>query len=90
MDALDGNAIAGQLLAAYGTEMTLTCGACTNCATRSLIAELEVYTRAPGSVARCPGCGAVLIVVVQTGETTEVHVTGFELEPQAGTPDRQG
>jgi hypothetical protein len=84
MDALDGNAIAGQLLAVYGTEMTLAPGVCANCGTRSLIAELAVYGRAPGSVARCPGCGAVLIVAIERADTTEVHFTGFELESPPG------
>ena len=83
MDALDGNAIAGQLLALYGADMTMASGVCANCGIRSLIAELVVYLSAPGSVARCPGCGVVLIVAVEIADTIEVHFTGFELEPHS-------
>jgi hypothetical protein len=46
MDALDGNAIAGWLFEHFGSEMTTVVGRCRHCGTRSLIAELAVYTRA--------------------------------------------
>jgi hypothetical protein len=79
MDALDGNAIAGDLLAHFGAEMTTAAGACEHCGAISQIAELRVYLRAPGAVARCPRCGAVVIVVVTIGEMTNVHLDAFEL-----------
>jgi hypothetical protein len=82
MDPVDGNAIAGQLLEFYGAEMTMTTGVCERCGLRTRIAELVVYARGPGSVARCPGCGSVLIVVVDVREATEVHLCGFDLEPR--------
>jgi predicted RNA-binding Zn-ribbon protein involved in translation (DUF1610 family) len=65
MDALDGNAIAGELFAAFGHEMTAVVGTCTSCGARSAIAELRVYISGPGTVARCPGCGGVAIVLVR-------------------------
>ncbi len=80
MEPVDGNAIAGQLLDVYGADMTMTTGVCQQCGLRSRIAELVVYACAPGSVARCPGCGSVLIVVVDVRQTTEVHLRGFDLE----------
>jgi hypothetical protein len=43
MEALDGNAIAGELFSAFGREMTTARGTCTSCATTSQIAELRVY-----------------------------------------------
>ena len=58
MDALDGNAIAGELFAAFGHEMTTVVGTCTSWGARSAIAELRVYVSGPGMVARCPGCAA--------------------------------
>ena len=64
MDALDGNAIAGELFAAFGHEMTTVVGTCTSCGARSAIAELPVYVSGPGTVARCPGCASVAIVLV--------------------------
>jgi DNA-directed RNA polymerase subunit RPC12/RpoP len=65
MDALDGNAIAGELFAAFGREMTTAVGTCTNCGARSAVAELRVYVSGPGAVARCPGCGSVAMVVAR-------------------------
>jgi uncharacterized Zn finger protein len=79
MDALDGNAIAGSLFEHFGSEMTSVPGDCKHCGTRSLIAELAVYTRAPGAVARCPACGNVVMVIVKTRGSTEVHAEAFEL-----------
>ena len=65
MDALDGNAIAGDLFAAFGREMTTAVGTCMHCGARSAIAELRVYVSGPGAVAECPGCGTVAIVVAR-------------------------
>jgi len=65
MDALDGNAIAGELFAAFGREMTTAVGTCTKCGARSAIAELRVYVSGPGAVAQCPGCGSVAIVLAR-------------------------
>jgi Family of unknown function (DUF6510) len=53
MDALDGNAIAGDLFATFGHEMTTAVGTCTSCGAGSAIAELRVYVSGPGIVARC-------------------------------------
>ena len=65
MDALDGNAIAGELFVAFGHEMTTVVGTCTSCGTSSAIAELPVYVSGPGTVARCPDCANVAIVLVR-------------------------
>jgi hypothetical protein len=65
MDALDGNAIAGELFAAFGHEMTTVIGTCTSCGASTAIAELPVYVSGPGTVARCPGCTSVAIVLVR-------------------------
>ena len=46
MDALDGNAIAGQLFEQFGSEMTTARGRCAHCGTEALIAELRGYTKA--------------------------------------------
>jgi hypothetical protein len=65
MDALDGNAIGGELFAAFGHDMTTAVGACTSCGARSAIGELPVYVSGPGTVARCPGCASVAIVLAR-------------------------
>jgi uncharacterized Zn finger protein len=79
MDALDGNAIAGQLFEHFGSEMTTARGRCAHCGTESLIAELRVYTRAPGSVVRCRACGNVVMVLVTSRGSTQVRADAFEL-----------
>lgn len=83
MEALDGNAIAGQLFEFFGTEMTLATGTCARCGTSSRIAELRVYLCAPGSVARCPSCGTVVIVLVDVGERLLADLSSFELRESA-------
>lgn len=79
MDALDGNALAGSLYEVFGTEMTTVTGTCRSCRTPSLLAEVRVYLRAPGAVARCPHCGGVLFVLLETGGIPRVHLDGVEL-----------
>ncbi len=65
MEALDGNAIAGALRAAFGHEMTSARGTCGTCGRTNLLAALRVYLRAPGAVARCPACGEVQLVLIE-------------------------
>jgi Family of unknown function (DUF6510) len=79
---LDGNAIAGLLLDVFGAETTTATGTCAGCGTRSLVAEFEVYLRAPGTVARCRSCSSVLMVLVTIRGVTCVDLRGLdELEP---------
>ena len=75
MEALDGNAIAGELFMAFGREMTDAVGRCTSCGARSAIAELKVYVAGPGHVARCPGCASVAMVLVDG----TARLPGYEL-----------
>jgi hypothetical protein len=85
MDALDGNAIGGQLLEVFGTELTTARGVCASCGAASVLAEAVVYVRAPGTVARCRSCGAVLMVLVSIREVTCVDLRGLaSLEPEEG------
>jgi Family of unknown function (DUF6510) len=65
MDALDGNAIAGELFAMFGHEMTTAVGTCKSCGATSAIAELRVYMSGPGTVARCPACADVALVLTR-------------------------
>jgi ribosomal protein S27E len=77
MDALDGNAIGGLLLEVFGADMTTASGRCGSCGTVSVVAELAVYLRAPGTVVRCPACGAVLMVFVSAHGMTCVDLAGL-------------
>jgi hypothetical protein len=78
--ALDGNAIAGDLFAAFGREMTTVVGRCRHCGTASAVAELCVYPRAPGTVVRCPSCHAVVMMLVTIGDKCHVHLPAVELQ----------
>ena len=83
---LDGNAIAGLLVDVFGAEMTTATGTCGNCGTSAQLAEVAVYLRAPGTVARCRTCQSIVMVLVTIRDVTCVDLRGLsELErgPQA-------
>jgi len=77
MKALDGNAIGGLLLDVFGAEMTTASGTCATCGTRSVVAEVMVYRRAPGTVVRCRTCESVLMVFVERGDVVCVDLRGL-------------
>ena len=73
---LDGNAVAGILAVAFGTEMTAVPGECAHCGTVNVVAAMRAYVRAPGTVLRCPACGEVVLRIVETPSATLVDVRG--------------
>jgi hypothetical protein len=79
MEALDGNAIGGLLLDVFGAEMTTATGTCAHCGARSVVAELTVYQRAPGTVVRCRSCESVLMVFVERRDIVCVDLRGVAL-----------
>jgi hypothetical protein len=79
MEALDGNAIAGALFEHFGTEMTTVSGACAHCGNTAQIAELKVYLKAPGAVARCRVCGNVVLVLVEVRGAQRVNLGGLHM-----------
>lgn len=79
-DQLDGNAIAGDLFNVFAREMTSVLGRCRNCGAVSAVAELRVYARAPGNVARCSSCDAVVMVLVTIAGECHVHLPALELD----------
>jgi hypothetical protein len=82
MDALDGNAIAGQLVEVFGAELTTATGTCASCGASGAVAELVVYLSAPGTVVRCRSCESVLMVLVTARGVTCVDLRGLsELSP---------
>jgi hypothetical protein len=82
MAALDGNAIAGTLVAVFDTELTTAMGTCAHCGRRSPVGELAVYLRGPGAVVRCRHCAAVVMVIVEAHGVSCVDLQGLEvLEP---------
>jgi uncharacterized Zn finger protein len=76
---VDGNALAGALEQFMGRDMTAEHGTCGHCGNASAIAELVVYPKAPGPVARCPHCGDVVMVITEIRETVAVHLNRYEM-----------
>ena len=74
---LDGNAIAGLLADVFGEEMTTAIGTCAACGASGEVATFAVFTRAPGTVARCHACASVLMVLVTIREITCVDLHGL-------------
>jgi hypothetical protein len=64
----------------FGTEMTNERGVCKHCGTEGLLAELRVYNRAPGGVARCRKCSGVALVIVDVRGEPRITMDGYELQ----------
>jgi ribosomal protein S27AE len=79
MEPLDGNAIAGELFEYFGADMTTARGSCGHCGSTAQIGELVVYSRAPGSVVRCPTCGNVVLALVTLREGLRIDSEHFTL-----------
>jgi ribosomal protein S27E len=74
---LDGNAIGGLLTEVFGWEVTTARGTCASCGAVGEVATLIVYAQAPGTVLRCPACGAVLLRIVRAGERLWLDARGL-------------
>lgn len=74
---LDGNAVAGALSEVFAVDVTAAIGQCNGCGRTGVFAESRVYVNAPGTVARCPGCDAVLLRVVTTPNDTYLDLRGL-------------
>lgn len=84
---LDGNAIGGLLIELFGTDLTAATGVCASCGVEGHVATLDVYVRAPGVVARCHSCGAVMIRIVRSETRTWLDLSGTRtIEIAAGEP----
>jgi hypothetical protein len=60
-----GNALAGPLHDLIGPDVAAAVGRCGNCGRTGPMAEVRVFDRAPGVVARCPTCEQVLLRLVR-------------------------
>ncbi|MFI0367287.1 DUF6510 family protein [Actinomadura sp. 1N219] len=74
---VDGNALAGPLSELFAVDVTVAEGRCVNCGLTGPIATLMVYDRAPGMVARCPGCDNVVLRLVRTPDAVWLDFTGM-------------
>jgi hypothetical protein len=62
---VDGNAVGGLLIEAFGREMTVARECCGECGAVRELGALLAYVGGPGQVLRCPDCGSVLMVAVR-------------------------
>jgi hypothetical protein len=89
MSYVDGNGLAGALREVFAVDLTAAKGTCAGCGSVRPMAETRVYDHAPGLVARCPGCEAVLLRVVRTAERVFLDLRGvscMELTLDSTTP----
>jgi hypothetical protein len=77
LEALDGNALAGVLEAAFGRDMTSAHGTCAACNRTDVLATLCVYLGGPGAVGRCRSCGAVQLVLIEARGVVCVDLQGL-------------
>ena len=73
---VDGNALAGPLGEIMGTDLTVAELTCAGCRTSRPLAAMRVFDRAPGLVARCPGCENVVMRVVRTTGRVRIDLRG--------------
>ncbi len=76
-DDVDGNALAGPLRDFFAVELTAARGTCAGCGRVDTVAGARVYSRAPGLVARCRGCDAVLARLVTGPGRSWLDLRGF-------------
>jgi Family of unknown function (DUF6510) len=72
---LDGNAIAGLLAEAFGSDMTTAERDCPACGDHSALGAHRAYIGA-GVVMRCPGCDRLTVRIATLRDRHIVHVTG--------------
>lgn len=72
----DGNALAGPLSEIFAVDLTAATSRCAHCDTSRPVAGLRVYGRAPGLVARCPDCDAVVLRIVRAPGTAWLDLRG--------------
>jgi hypothetical protein len=74
---VDGNALAGPLRELFAVEVTAARGTCAGCGRSGPLADAVVYPRAPGLVARCRDCTAVLVRIVAGPDRSWLDLRGL-------------
>ncbi|WP_051761413.1 DUF6510 family protein [Microbispora rosea] len=75
-DHLDGNALAGPLAEIFTADVSAAVSRCATCGLTGPVAALRVYDRAPGLVARCPGCEEVVLRLVRGPDAAWLDLRG--------------
>jgi Family of unknown function (DUF6510) len=77
--ALDGNMLGGPLGEVFGVELTASRVVCAACTRVAVVADLVVYDAGPGLVARCRGCGEVMLRVARLRDEVVLDLRGTGL-----------
>ncbi|MDT4932341.1 MAG: hypothetical protein QOK11_233 [Pseudonocardiales bacterium] len=72
----DGNVLAGPLGEIFAVDLTAAVARCTGCGLTGPVATLHVFRRAPGLVARCPGCAQVVLRLVRGPDAAWLDLRG--------------
>ncbi|MFC7550905.1 DUF6510 family protein [Plantactinospora sp. GCM10030261] len=73
---LDGNMLDGPLREVFAVDLSGATGRCAGCGRTGPMAGLRVYPQAPGLVARCPGCAAVMLRLVRGPDRAWLDLRG--------------
>jgi hypothetical protein len=73
---MDGNMLAGPLREVFAVEVSDATGQCASCGLTGPLAALHVYAHAPGLVARCPACEAVMLRLVRAPHSAWLDLRG--------------
>ena len=76
-DYMDGNMLGGSLGELFSMDVTSATGTCVSCGASWALAQVRVYAHAPGMVARCPSCDAVLLRVVRGPDRAWLDLRGL-------------
>ena len=74
--AVDGNAMAGDLREIFAVDVTAAVATCAGCGRSGAVAELRLWGRSPGIVARCPACQGVVLRVVRAPDRVFLDLRG--------------
>ena len=77
MSHLDGNALAGPLSELFEFDATMASARCSSCGDVAVIARAMVYLKPHAYIARCSACDAVLMVLLQKRDATEIDLSGI-------------
>ena len=75
-DYMDGNMLGGSLGELFSMDVTSATVTCLSCDASLAIAQTRVYPHAPGMVARCPDCDAVLLRLVRGPDRAWLDLRG--------------
>lgn len=73
---IDGNALAGPLSEVFEVDVTVAAVRCEACGDTAVLAQAIVYEKPHALIARCSACDAVLMMVLQKSDATEIDFSG--------------